>query len=181
MLLLLDVPVVPQAGEDNLTNDDRHDSGLGSGPADLGLPLLKFICSEIESSRMSTLIVPVAILTEDGTPRREEYELSIEGRSMKCVDNGAWDALTSPLSSESIKALHLHCYRARKTVQKTRKRSWVGIDEPKNDNYSYLREKMLVCFALRLMTTVLMWCKRVRELMMEICSPKKIKVSATGG
>ncbi|KAI5810809.1 hypothetical protein BZA77DRAFT_161499 [Pyronema omphalodes] len=166
ILLLLDVPVQPHPEEDNSSSDGRHDSGIAASPADIiGLPLLKFITAEIENTRLSNLIVPVALLTNDEQSNEEASEelptRSSRGtRDMQCIDNGAWDVMKCPLSTECAKALRLHCYRAKRTVYKTRKRSWVGVDEAKNDNYSYLREKM------------------VRELMTEICSPaKRVKVS----
>lgn len=137
--------------EGNNSSDGRHDSGIAASPVDiLGLPLLKFVCIEIENARMSSSIVPVVLLTgDDGPGKRDTSEfrdINIESsnaaREMQCVDNGAWDVVQCPLSNENAKALHLHCYRAKKTAHKSRKRSWVGIDEPKSDNYSYLREKM---------------------------------------
>ncbi|KAI5847518.1 hypothetical protein BZA05DRAFT_457606 [Tricharina praecox] len=150
ILLLVEVPIEPQPDEDNNIHDGRHDSGIASGPADmmLGLPLLKYVCSEIESMRMPNSIIPVALLTHDDdglvAPRAELEDDSRTARELKCIDNGAWDAFENPLSKDSVRTMHMHCYRARKTIQKTRKRSWVGIDEPKADNYSYLREKIRV-------------------------------------
>ena len=96
---------------------------------------------------MSNSILPVALLTPDkgrGNPTTGSDEHSSEARTLQCLDDGALDVLKCPLSRDSVKALYLHCYRARKIVNKLRKRSWVGIDEPKRDDYSYLREKMWV-------------------------------------
>jgi hypothetical protein len=140
VLLLIAVPAVPQFEEEHGGYDGRHDSGVAAGPEDMvGLPLLRSICAEIENTRLSTSIIPVAILIKDGSKDISEQEA--ESRELQCVDSGALDVFTSPLTMENIRTLHRHCYRARKTV-KGRKRSWVGIDEPKSDNYSYLREKM---------------------------------------
>ncbi|KAF8545148.1 hypothetical protein BDD12DRAFT_800572 [Trichophaea hybrida] len=145
ILLLLDIPLLPHPEEENSSPEGRHDSGIAASPADIfGLQLLKFVCAEIENTRMSNLIVPVVLLTgDDGLGKRDiDIEDPNVAREMQCVDNGAWDVVQCPLSDENAKTLHLHCYRAKRTVYKSRKRSWVGIDEPKSDNYSYLREKI---------------------------------------
>lgn len=157
ILLLIDVPLLAHPEEENTGQDGRHDSGVAANPTDiLGLGLLRFICSEIDSGRMSSLIVPVVLLTDDDDQPHHLHHLQHHdprqgsrandnvhaARELQCVDNGAWDVVKCPLSSDSVKALHLHCYRAKKLAVRTRKRSWVGIDEPKNDNYSYLRENM---------------------------------------
>lgn len=163
VLLLIAVPTEPQTEEEHVSHDGRHDSGVATGPADLlGLPLLKSIYAEIENTRLSASIIPVALLI-GGDESRPVTDQEVEPRELQCIDCGAWDVLKSPLSKQNVRTLHLHCYRARRTVYKGRKRSWVGIDEPKGDDYSYLREKM------------------VRELMLEICCPKWKKVSSTGG
>lgn len=147
ILLVVEVPMESQPGEENSVHDGRHDSGIANGSADmmLGLPLLKYVCSEIENMRMPNSIIPVALLTYDdgpAAPRAELEDNPVAARELKCIDNGAWEAFENPLSKDSVRTMHMHCYRARKTVQKTTTRSWVGMDEPKADNYSYLREKM---------------------------------------
>lgn len=148
ILLVVEVPMEPHPDEENSIHGGRHDSGIATGPTDmmLGLPLLKYVCSEIKSMRLPSSIVPVALLTHgDRGPAVLRAELEDDpgaARGLKCIDDGAWEAFEHPLCRESVRAMHMHCYRAQKTVPKTRRRSWVGIDQPKADNYSYLREKM---------------------------------------
>ena len=162
-LVLLDIPWQPQPEEDIVGHEGRHDSGIA---ADMlyGLPLLKFICNEVDALRMSSLVVPVAFLTNrelaatNGTSPNQTYwsttdrERCCEERELKCIDNGALDVVISPIPNEKAKVMYMHCYRARKNVQKSRKVSWVGIDEQKPvreaSDYAYLREKMFVeCFS----------------------------------
>ncbi|CUS06672.1 unnamed protein product, partial [Tuber aestivum] len=175
-LVLLDIPWQPQPEEDIVGHEGRHDSGIA---ADMlyGLPLLKFICNEVDALRMSSLVVPVAFLTNrefaaNGASPNQTYwstidrERCCEERELKCIDNGAVDVLTSPIPKEKAKVMYLHCYRARKNVQKSRRISWVGLDEQKPvreaSDYAYLREKM------------------VSELMTDICKPKRTKLFSRG-
>ncbi|PWW77085.1 HD-domain/PDEase-like protein [Tuber magnatum] len=176
-LVLLDIPWQPQPEEDIVGHEGRHDSGIA---ADMlyGLPLLKFICNEVDALRMSSLVVPVAFLTNrdlaatNGTSPNQTYwsaadkERCCEERELKCIDSGAVDVLISPIPREKAKVMYMHCYRARKNVQKSRRVSWVGIDEQKPvreaSDYAYLREKM------------------VSELMMDICKPKRTKLFSRG-
>lgn len=146
-------------------HEGRHDSGVAAGPADMiyGLPLLKFICIEVENRRMSGLVVPIAFLVNrddsginglsNGQPfwSNEKPHL-IEARELECIDCGAVDVMMSPIPKDKAKALYVHCHRARRNVQKSRKVSWVGVDERVDEQkpareaseYAYLREKMLV-------------------------------------
>lgn len=168
-LVLFDVPTHPQPEEENVSHDGRHDSGIATGPADIlyGLPLLKYVCIEMENNRMSSAIIPVAMLSSeddddsiaDGSvassiPRSHVIGGS-ELRELQCIDHGAQDVLKSPFSADRAKALYLTCYRARKKVIKVRKQSWVGFGQKQTAEvesyptdvspYSYLREKMYVC------------------------------------
>ncbi|KAG0643908.1 hypothetical protein HOY80DRAFT_997331 [Tuber brumale] len=176
-LVLLDVPWQPQPEEDIVGHEGRHDSGIA---ADMlyGLPLLKFICNEVDALRMSSLVVPVTFLTNrepaatNGILPNQIYwsttdtERCCEERELKCIDNGAVDVLISPIPKEKAKVMYMHCYRARKNMQKSRRVSWVGIDEQKPvreaSDYAYLREKM------------------VSELMTDICKPKRTKLFSRG-
>lgn len=156
MLLVLEVPLQPQPDENAIEHDERHDSGIASGPADMlyGLPLLKFIVSEIASKRLSTAVIPVVILGDDDHILSSDDSPSFstggvipgEDRELQCVDNGAYDAFRSPLTEERAKTCYMHCYRTRNSAQGGRRRSWVGTDDRKvpleANNYSYLREKM---------------------------------------
>lgn len=128
-----------------------------------GLPLLKFICIEVENKRMSGLVVPIVFLTNrDGSGVDElhngppywnnEKEHVFEGRELECIDCGAVDVFMSPIPKDKAKALYVHCHRARRNIQKSRKVSWVGVDERVDEQkpareaseYAYLREKMFV-------------------------------------
>lgn len=70
---------------------------------------------------------------------------------VKYLDLGAVDVLTCPLSRERLPSLAIHAYRAHKELsieqkammemKRTRKRSWVGVDDEKP--YAYLRESMV--------------------------------------
>jgi hypothetical protein len=166
-LVLLDIPWDSQpAGEETDSYEGRHDSGVDAGPGDklYGLPLLKFICVEMENKRMSGLVVPIVFLTNPessagsaGQNNGQKYwnngkEPIFQGRELECIDFGAVDVLTSPLPKDRAKTLYMHCHRARRNIQKSRKVSWVGVDERSDEQksaretseYAYLREKMFV-------------------------------------
>lgn len=164
-LVLLDIPWEPQPGEEMSSHEGRHDSGVA---ADMlyGLPLLKFICIEVENKRMSSLIVPIAFLANrddsavnglsNGQPFwGNEKPHVFEARELECIDCGAVDVMMSPIPKDKAKALYVHCHRARRNVQKSRKVSWVGVDERVDEQkpareaseYAYLREKMFVQLA----------------------------------
>lgn len=161
-LVVLDIPLQPQPGEEDLHNADiRHDSGV---EADMlyGLPLLKFICREIDSMRFSSSFIPVALLSQDdasesphsrGTTESSSSDLSVESvtRELQCIDHGAFDALPSPVSLERAKTLFMHCYRLGGSDPQMKWQKVIAINhapakvaaEP-NPNYAYLRENMLV-------------------------------------
>ncbi|KAH7361035.1 hypothetical protein BKA65DRAFT_197273 [Rhexocercosporidium sp. MPI-PUGE-AT-0058] len=143
-----------------------------------GLNLLQWIASEIQYQSLSRLVVPVAVVaipeqssllvTSRGrTNSRSEGQLSYTSfpskkrgglvtpldqiRTVKYLDVGAVDVLTSPLLKERLPSLAIHAYRAHKDASKEqralmemkrgRKRSWVGVDDQKP--YAYLREAMV--------------------------------------
>ena len=72
--------------------------------------------------------------------------------TLRCIDNGAIDVLTSPLQHDRLRSLTVHAYRAHKEASrerakfleqmKLRKRSWLGNNNDKP--YAYLREAMYV-------------------------------------
>lgn len=82
-------------------------------------------------------------------------------RTVKCVDVGAVEVLSSPLQEDRLQGLVAHAYRAHKEAlreraeyiqkKKVRKLSWLGNNDKRP--YAYLREKM------------------VSELMTGICNP----------
>jgi 3',5'-cyclic-nucleotide phosphodiesterase len=140
-----------------------------------GLNLLQWIASEIQYQSLSKLIVPVAVvaipdhtpsITSKGRAKSEGTQfgslLSVptrpglvipldQIRTMRYLDVGAVDVLTSPLLQERLPSLGIHAYRAHKDASKDqrallemkrgRKRSWVGVDDQKP--YAYLREAMV--------------------------------------
>ena len=78
------------------------------------------------------------------TPSIEPWQM------LRCINLGAVDVLSSPLTEDRIANLAIHAYRATDEAQKERsallatkrlrKRSWVGFDDKKP--YAYLREQM---------------------------------------
>lgn len=100
------------------------------------------------------MVVPVAFLTNCGDGRSNHVkniwglksDITGEVREMQCIEEGACDVLRSPFSPERANALYMHCYRAKKTLHKNRKMSWVGVDDEipvrEAGEYAYLREKM---------------------------------------
>ncbi len=78
---------------------------------------------------------------------------NIEPRKMfRCLQFGATEVLSSPLTEDRVANLAVHAYHAKEAAQKERsallatkkirKRSWVGFDDKKP--YAYLREQMYV-------------------------------------
>lgn len=141
-----------------------------------GLSLLEWIASEIQFQSLSKLILPVAII---GGPEQNPIDLAARqpptsaminpdpfakvkqparflvpldhDRTIRYMDAGAVDVLTSPLVPARLPSLAIHAYRAYKDatkdqrqlleIKKRRKRSWVGVDE--QQPYAYLREAMV--------------------------------------
>jgi 3',5'-cyclic-nucleotide phosphodiesterase len=143
-----------------------------------GLQLLQWIASEIQYQSLSRLVVPVAVVAipehnsnsgRGRTNSRSGLQISYtsfpsspkkssglvipldQNRTMRYLDIGAVDVLTSPLLPERLPSLAIHAYRAHKDASKEqrallemkrgRKRSWVGVDDQKP--YAYLREAMV--------------------------------------
>lgn len=84
---------------------------------------------------------------------------------LQCLDAGALDVVRSPLDKAGIMGLTVHAYRIYKNAKKeqggfmamarrTRKQSWVGVEEEKP--YAYLREAM------------------VKKLLKGICEPQNL-------
>lgn len=182
-LVIIDVPRTKHTDETDEAG--KHDSGIAAGPSGpmYGLSLLRFVCLEIEKSRISGLVIPIALVSgARDAPREQAYPGAIGGgdntwadeddeasRLTRSVDCGALDVLISPFSQERVKALSLHCYRAEKkqcqNLSKERKISWVGVPGVQQSNvsdYAYLREKM------------------VSELMTDIINPQSAQLEASG-
>lgn len=155
--------------------NDRTDAEGFMTQSVYGLSLLQWMVSEMQYQSLSKLFVPVAIIAapSDSSSRkrssskgntnaidflaanaRKSSGLSAhldKLRTMRYLDAGAIDVLTSPLSSERLPSLVIHAYRAHKDASKEqrallelkrgRKRSWVGVDDQKP--YAYLREAMV--------------------------------------
>lgn len=150
---------------------DRFDKG-----EDLyGVKLLRWIMSEIRCQSLSKLVVPLAYVTipepepqdlNQSSYRRSNSKAKLSplhrdqlyrgtqldpSRTLRYLDIGAVDVLTSPLLRERLPGLATHAYRAHKETAKEqralaamkrgRKRSWVGLDDQKP--YAYLREAMV--------------------------------------
>ncbi|KAL8951153.1 MAG: hypothetical protein Q9222_002841 [Ikaeria aurantiellina] len=126
--------------------------------------LLRIIASRITSSTSTMQILPIALLhSQDFKPPLEEKQrisreiAFLSPDMLRCLDNGATDVFPSPLAAEHIRSMASHLYRLKKTwskqrasfqeAKKSRKRSWVGIDDRKP--YAYLREEMYVAGKLR--------------------------------
>ena len=128
-----------------------------SGDEDIrGFSLLRHIMLEIEEAHFSKLVVPIAIVdTESVLPSGEVNGLrpsnSVHpGHVIRCIELGAADVISSPLDSYRLHAMSTLAYRAHiegtkarpafLDLKKSRKLSWVGVDEQKP--YAYLREVM---------------------------------------
>ncbi|RDW78432.1 phosphodiesterase [Coleophoma crateriformis] len=140
-----------------------------------GMGLLQWMVSEMQYQSLSKLFVPVAVIAAppDNFSRKRSSSKGSVGardflssnrrlssglsaqldklRTMRYLDVGAVDVLTSPLLSDRLPSLVVHAYRAHKDASKEqrallelkrgRKRSWVGVDDQKP--YAYLREAMV--------------------------------------
>ncbi|CAG8972282.1 hypothetical protein HYALB_00001680 [Hymenoscyphus albidus] len=159
-------------------SEPRYEAHVDADDEEYGLGLLQWIASEIQYQSLSKLIVPVALVTvpdheeERGrtgsrdsrsgehlsldpfasVPKKRKPTATLDqGRTMKYLDAGAVDVLTSPLLPDRLPSLAIHAYRAHKDASKEhrallelkrgRKRSWVGVDDQKP--YAYLREAMV--------------------------------------
>jgi hypothetical protein len=126
-----------------------------------GMLLLNHITSEIQCKKLTKLVIPVVVLSgferdwaSSNLPSPSVHGsqvLSDTVRLTRYLDAGAVDVLTSPLSKDNTHALAVHAYRIFKelsredaafmTTKRSRKLSWVGVDEAKP--YAYLREAMV--------------------------------------
>lgn len=124
-----------------------------------GLSLLQWISADIQQNNISKLVVPVAVVAIPEGMGQWPLAASVgpanppldQKRTMRYLDVGAIDVLTTPLIIERLPSLAIHAYRAHKDSMKDqkalmemkrgRKRSWVGLDDQKP--YAYLREAMV--------------------------------------
>jgi 3',5'-cyclic-nucleotide phosphodiesterase len=155
----------------------ERSSSADADEAFYGLSLLQCVALDIQQHNLSKLVVPVAVVAiPSQTPAQGDtrqiaqpvplryYALKPsstagptintpldQGRTMRYLDIGAVDVLTSPLLAERLPSLAIHAYRAHKEalrdqrvmleMKRGRKRSWVGLDDQKP--YAYLREAMV--------------------------------------
>ncbi|KAL8304267.1 hypothetical protein RB597_004494 [Gaeumannomyces tritici] len=153
----------PTSPHSNPSSEERPpDSADGDG---YGIRLLQMIVSEAHLRNMSSLVVPIPLISFPGAERAgatangsdmpgistlEGGRLVPDRRLLKgCLDLGATDVLVNPVNS--VTSIQTHAYRAHKEalkerqaileVKRGRKRSWVGVDEQKP--FAYLREAMV--------------------------------------
>ena len=145
-------------------------------PEFYGIGVLLHIAAEQRERALSKLVIPIVLLSglqqdpgwtspalpspASPTPHAQNDPV----RTVRYLDAGAVDVLTSPLSRERVHGLTVHAYRTYKEYaqsesgflveKRKRKLSWVGVDETKP--YAYLRESM------------------VSGLMGNICNPSSI-------
>ncbi|KYK58318.1 hypothetical protein DCS_05331 [Drechmeria coniospora] len=133
-----------------------------------GLALLQAVIAEARMRNMSKLIVPVPIVgysdpavdmplermtdgAVDAQAADADADAGLRQLIKSCLDLGATDVLISPLNSRSVTTLEICAYRAHRDaakdhqalmeMSKSRKRSWVGVNEQKP--FAYLREAMV--------------------------------------
>ena len=111
---------------------------------------------EISEKHFSKLIVPIAVVNSNELAETDRIDVGssptgvIPAHAIKCIETGAADVISSPLNQEKLHAMSTLAYRAHIEVtkarpafldlKKSRKLSWVGVDEEKP--YAYLREVM---------------------------------------
>lgn len=135
--------------------ETRHDSGY----ADIlyGISLLRYVVAEMERTRLSRTIVPVAVICpkdKGGNKNRYSTHLSQSNapfsndeqiRILKCLDIGAIDVLLSPFSTERAKALSVSCYKAERSKPKSKElwdESEGKASKARRADYQYLKETM---------------------------------------
>ncbi|KAJ2905928.1 putative 3,5-cyclic-nucleotide phosphodiesterase 2 [Zalerion maritima] len=139
-----------------------------------GLRLLERVVSESLLRNLSRLVVPIPIIrpplangypdsdgdcvgvdaeTVAGLPNGKRRSAFLPNRKLlkRCLDLGAIDVITSPMTEKTLVNLEVQAYRAHKDaakeqqamleVRRGRKRSWVGVNEEKP--FAYLREAMV--------------------------------------
>ena len=181
VIVMLGIPTGGHAEDDH--GDRATTPPINDSPTTYGLSLLQQISTDVSSSTLSKLVVPVAMIyhAENNTfpgdsqsdhrpsrpssggfpvhgmksagPRKHANSkfLSDSHYTLKCVDIGAIDVLTSPLHEDRLCGLSVPAYRAHKEAQRERarflaqkrirKRSWLGNTDDKP--HAYLREAMV--------------------------------------
>ena len=129
-----------------------------------GLKLLERVVSEAQLRNLSRLVVPIPVIRPslaNGYANCETAGLRSGRRRSafypnrrlvkRCLDLGAIDIITSPMTEKTIVNLGVRAYRAHRgaakeqqamlEVRRGRRRSWVGVNEEKP--FAYLREAMV--------------------------------------
>ena len=119
--------------------------------------LLRSISSQVSRSELSRAVVPIVFVPSPPSPHSDPRNSNTDYPTLshdffRCLEDGATDVLFSPLARDCVRCIMSNVYRLRRDkstikaaaqeVKKTRKRSWVGIDDRKP--YAYLREEMYV-------------------------------------
>ena len=138
--------------------------------------LLRAIASQIALADSSMLIMPVAFIQsqEDDVYAARQHQSArdeplLPPKLLRCLDDGAVDVVFTPLSHDRIRSIASQSYRQRKDrskkrassqeIRKSRKRSWVGLDDRKP--YAYLREEMYVSTTREATPSILDTCTDV--------------------
>ena len=120
---------------------------------------------QLQSARSDVARAPYGSETEP-TQLADSSDAIDSQLMLQCLDAGALDVVKSPLDKAGIMGLTVHAYRIYKSAKaedshymskargRSRKQSWVGVDEEKP--YAYLREAM------------------VRKLLKGICDPQDV-------
>jgi len=116
-----------------------------------GLKLLQRIISEAHLRSLSKLIIPIPVISWTSSSSSSSSSSSVLGLVQRCIELGAVDVATSPLSAAGVLNLRKCIYKAHQDavreqrmlmqVRRGRQRSWVGVSEGKP--YAYLREAMV--------------------------------------
>ncbi|KOS18613.1 hypothetical protein ESCO_000719 [Escovopsis weberi] len=168
-IILLDMPQnewVPEPSSISNSSPElaNRDDEIHTPDSNLyGLPLLQRLMTEAHLRNISKLVIPIPVISDaetrehmtDGAvepPASLAGDLTIHRRLVRrCLDLGAVDVLTSPLTSKCVTTLEICAYKAHRDASrdqqallemtKGRKRSWVGVNEQKP--FAYLREAMV--------------------------------------
>ncbi|KAL8973165.1 MAG: hypothetical protein Q9183_000128 [Haloplaca sp. 2 TL-2023] len=170
-------PEMGAVARDTRTHSVAHSSTRRSVVSTASSPLaahdvnlLRSISSQISKSELSRAIVPIVFVPSPPPAHSDPHNSNTDYPTLsheffRCLEDGATDVLFSPLARDCMRCIMSNVYRLRRDklaikaaaqeAKKTRKRSWVGIDDRKP--YAYLREEM------------------VSSLMTGICSPDQFQ------
>jgi hypothetical protein len=144
----------------NTTSDlpfrqENHRGSVDEGEEINGVSLIQHIKLEASENHISKLIIPVALIhSNQGSEQTSSHAEHPKGFAsthiIRCLELGAKDVIKSPLQRTQLEGLSTHVYSAHiegskarpafLEMRKSRKLSWVGVEEEKP--YAYLREAM---------------------------------------